>query len=65
MEHNFYTVCVNSCFVKQAHERLHVDNKSDVKVCAVVGFPLGGMSSEAKVRYYTVLFNWWWDVCVP
>ena len=45
-EYNFFSVCVNSGFVKLAKEQL---KGSDVKVCTVVGFPLGAMSSEAKI----------------
>jgi deoxyribose-phosphate aldolase len=43
---NFYSVCVNSCYVPLAKQILE---KSEVKVCSVVGFPLGAMSTEAKV----------------
>lgn len=43
--YEFYSVCVNSCFVRLAKE--HV-KKSDVVVCSVVGFPLGTMHSRAK-----------------
>ena len=45
-EHNFYTVCVNSCYVSLA-KLLLVD--TDIKVCTVVGFPLGAMSTKSKV----------------
>jgi len=45
-EFNFYAVCVNGCYVDLA--RLEVSN-SDVKVAAVIGFPLGAMSTEAKI----------------
>lgn len=45
-EHQFLSICVNSSFVKFAHEQL---SGTDVKVCSVVGFPLGAMSTEAKV----------------
>ncbi|NJW51353.1 deoxyribose-phosphate aldolase [Salinimicrobium sp. CDJ15-91] len=45
-EYNFFSVCVNSAFVRLAKEQL---KGSDVKVCTVVGFPLGAMSTEAKV----------------
>lgn len=45
-EYNFYSVCVNSCFVPLAKQL--VENSS-VKICSVVGFPLGAMSTEAKV----------------
>jgi len=44
-KYSFCSVCVNSCYVKSAKEFL--TNKS-VKVCSVVGFPLGAMSSKAK-----------------
>ena len=45
-EHGFYAVCVNSRFVPVAKKELE---GSDVKIAAVVGFPLGAMSTEAKV----------------
>lgn len=40
----FYSVCVNSSNVK-----LIKDYNKDVKIAAVVGFPLGAMAKEAKV----------------
>ncbi|WP_297695153.1 deoxyribose-phosphate aldolase [uncultured Eudoraea sp.] len=46
LEYNFYAVCVNSCYVALAREEL---KDSEVKIAAVVGFPLGAMSTEAKV----------------
>jgi deoxyribose-phosphate aldolase len=46
LKYNFYSVCVNSCYVPLARQAL---GKSDVKVCTVIGFPLGAMSTEAKV----------------
>ncbi|WP_156298921.1 deoxyribose-phosphate aldolase [Streptobacillus canis] len=45
-EYGFYSVCVNGCYVKEAKQHLE---GSDVKVAAVVGFPLGAMTTEAKV----------------
>ncbi len=45
IEYDFFSVCVNSCHVAFAKAQLA---KSDVKVCSVVGFPLGAMSTEAK-----------------
>jgi len=45
MEYSFCSVCVNSSYVKDASLFL---SHSDVKVCSVVGFPLGAMSSKAK-----------------
>lgn len=44
--HRFYAVCVNGCYVKLAKEQL---KDTDVKVAAVIGFPLGMMSTEAKI----------------
>jgi deoxyribose-phosphate aldolase len=44
--HKFFSVCVNSCYVSQAKSELA---GSDVKICSVVGFPLGAMATGAKV----------------
>lgn len=44
-EYDFYSVCVNSYFVKKAIALL---NGSTVKVCTVVGFPLGASTMETK-----------------
>lgn len=44
-EYDFYSVCVNGCYVPLAVEEL---KGTDVKVAAVVGFPLGAMATEAK-----------------
>lgn len=44
--YNFYSVCVNSSYVPLAKEAL---KDSQVKICTVVGFPLGATSTEAKV----------------
>lgn len=46
IENNFYAVCINSCYVALAKQLL---DDTDIKVTAVVGFPLGAMSTEAKV----------------
>lgn len=45
-KHDFYSVCVNGCYVKLAAGEL---SNSDVKVAAVIGFPLGAVSPEVKV----------------
>ena len=45
-EHGFYAVCVNSRFVPVAKKALE---GSDVKIASVIGFPLGAMSTAAKV----------------
>jgi len=44
-KYGFCSVCVNSCYVPLAKKRLE---GSDVKVCCVVGFPLGACDSETK-----------------
>src|SRR5690606_35891827 len=44
--HEFYAVCVNGSYVGLAVSML---KDSPVKVAAVVGFPLGAMSTEAKI----------------
>ena len=45
-EYNFYAVCVNGSYVELAKQELE---KSAVKIAAVIGFPLGAMTTEAKV----------------
>jgi len=45
--HRFFSVCVNSCYVSLAKAQLI---NSEVKVCSVIGFPLGAMSTNAKVE---------------
>lgn len=45
IEHKFFSVCVNTSYVKQCAELLR---GSDVKVCCVVGFPLGAMDTASK-----------------
>lgn len=44
-ENNFFSVCVNPTWVSMAKELL---NGSSVKVCTVIGFPLGASTSETK-----------------
>ena len=44
-EHEFFSVCVNSYYVKKAISLL---SGSNVKVCTVVGFPLGASTMETK-----------------
>lgn len=46
IEHEFYSVCVNGCYVADAK---HLLQGSDVKLAAVVGFPLGAMTTASKV----------------
>ena len=44
--YDFKSVCINPCFIKAAKEFL---KGSDVLICTVIGFPLGSMTTEAKV----------------
>jgi len=45
IQHKFFSVCVNSSWVSRCARNLQ---GTGVKVCAVVGFPLGAMSGRAK-----------------
>lgn len=44
-EYDFASVCVNTYWVSHCAKLLR---ESDVKVCCVVGFPLGAMNTKAK-----------------
>jgi len=45
LQYRFFGVCVNSCRVAYVARKLQ---GSDIKVCSVVGFPLGAMTSRSK-----------------
>ncbi len=45
-EYDFKSVCINPAFISKAKEFL---KGSDVLICTVIGFPLGSMTTEAKV----------------
>ena len=45
-EYDFASVCVNPSWIYAAKKEL---DGTDVKVCVVIGFPLGAMTCEAKV----------------
>lgn len=45
VENNFYSVCINPSYVKTAANELQ---GTGVKVCAVIGFPLGATTSAVK-----------------
>ena len=45
-EYGFASVCVNPCYVSLASEELE---GSGVKVCTVIGFPLGQNTKDVKV----------------
>jgi deoxyribose-phosphate aldolase len=44
--HKFYSVCINSCYIPLARQLL---KGSNVKICTVIGFPLGASSTAVKV----------------
>ncbi len=46
LTYDFMSVCVNPCYVSSAH---HLLEGSDVKVCTVIGFPLGMTTTAAKI----------------
>jgi len=46
-QYHFASVCVNSSWVRLCRELL---DGSDVKVCTVIGFPLGSTSTHAKAQ---------------
>ncbi len=45
-EYNFFSVCINSANVELVAKEL---KGTDVKVCSVIGFPLGAMTKESKI----------------
>lgn len=46
VKYGFASVCVNPCYVKMCSKLL---SGSSVKVCTVIGFPLGANTTETKV----------------
>ncbi|GAA0735963.1 deoxyribose-phosphate aldolase [Clostridium oceanicum] len=46
-ENNFASVCINPCWISYAKELL---KDTDVKVCTVIGFPIG--ANDTKVKAY-------------
>ncbi len=44
-EYGFYSVCINPAWVEEASRQLE---DSDVKVCTVIGFPLGATTTNMK-----------------
>lgn len=46
IDYDFYSVCVQPCYVRYAY---HLLLNTNVKVCTVVGFPLGANTVAAKV----------------
>lgn len=46
IQNHFYSVCINPCHIPLAKEKLQ---HSDVKICTVIGFPLGANATAVKV----------------
>ncbi len=46
LDQNYNAVCINSAYVPLAKQLV---NKTPVKICAAIGFPLGAMSTASKV----------------
>jgi len=44
-QNKFYSICVNSCYVDLAKQLL---DKTDVKICSVIGYPLGASDTGSK-----------------
>ena len=45
LQNNYHAICINSCYVPLAKQLL---NKTSIKICSTVSFPLGAMSTQAK-----------------
>lgn len=45
-EFGFASVCINPCYVPMAADML---KETDVRVCTVIGFPLGSSTTKAKI----------------
>lgn len=45
-KNSFYAVCVSSSYVALAKQLLE---ETDIKICSVIGFPLGSMATASKV----------------
>ncbi|HSV31860.1 MAG TPA: hypothetical protein VLH40_07565, partial [Atribacteraceae bacterium] len=52
LTYGFYAVCVNACRVGYVAKRLQ---GTAVKICSVVGFPLGAVTSRSKAFEHTSL----------
>lgn len=46
IENQFYAICINGSYVSLAHKLL---KNTNVQIAAVIGFPLGAMSTESKI----------------
>ena len=54
VEYGFYSVCINSVWLKYAYEFLQ---GSSIKLCTVVGFPLGASPTSCKINELKTSFE--------
>ena len=54
LENGFYSVCLNPSYVKNAYELL---KNTQVKICSVIGFPLGANTSAIKIAEAKEVFE--------
>ena len=47
IKYNFYSVCINPCYIKIAKDFLE---NSDIKITTVISFPLGASSIYVKIK---------------
>lgn len=55
IQHQFAAVCINPCWVEKASQCL---KGTSVKLCSVVGFPLGANTIETKAEEARQLSRW-------
>ena len=48
-KNNYYSVCVNPCFVKFARSYIDANFDGNIKVVCVIGFPLGANKTSTKL----------------
>ena len=53
MEYHTASVCIPPCYVKEARDYMTASDEDAVKICTVIGFPNGNMSTETK-RFETL-----------
>ena len=54
IEHHFFSICINSPWLKKAGEFLH---GSSVKLCTVAGFPMGDSTTTSKLNEMETSIN--------
>ncbi|MEP1487132.1 MAG: deoxyribose-phosphate aldolase [Algibacter sp.] len=50
MQNNFYSICVHSAHINLSKQLLR---ESDVKICAIIGYPFGEASTASKIEEAT------------